>query len=168
MPRFASRVIWIEAHGLAHQAEIVGDLKGVLDMHEMGPAFRPVLPRMRCCVRTDVAVLPVRRRSARVIPLERFRVVHIFVSKKFAVTIEEPASPHESVPIIVTNLVPEMHEKRAVGLSHCLTYFFPHRIVSLGDIQCNQPFFMSGQNFGSAAVGLYPVFKEGEGETLLW
>jgi hypothetical protein len=158
---------WIEENGLIHETEGARGLRGVLNMHEVGPAFGPVFPGMRRGVGADVVVLPILRRPVGVVAPERLVIVRSLVSEELAETLGELFSTDEAIPVVVTDLVAEVTEQRAVRLTHHQADSFAHDVVGLGDIKRDQPLVVAGENFGDAAIGLDLVLEEGEGKTLL-
>ena len=56
------------------------------------------------------------------------------------------ADADQPVPVVVTNLVPEMAEERTVGLTQLLARLLAKRIIGLGDIDRDEPLVVAGEN----------------------
>src|SRR5258708_30027523 len=82
----------------------------------MRPGFGEILPRMRGRISRDKALRPIRRRALLVVALERGLVVLRIVAEYCATLFELAAVPHQDVPVVMTDLVPEMAEQAAIGL----------------------------------------------------
>ena len=164
MRRGLLRIARIETNGFSDQSEIVGNFQRVLDVHEMGPGFRPVFPGMRRRIMADVVVLPVRRGSVGIVVLQGLLIIGLFVAEKSAEAVKIISIADQAVPVIVANLVPKMSEQGTQGLFHCIANFFADGVVRFGDVQRDETIFMAGHDFGDAAVGVHSIFEESKRE----
>ncbi len=77
----------------------------------------------------------------------RLLVVGGVVAKHGAKRFEPAAALDEAIPVVVTDLVSEVAEHRAVGLAHLLTSAFAEGVGRLGDIDGDQAVVMTGEHF---------------------
>ena len=65
---------------------------------------------------------------------QRLAVISAFITKQFA----EPRQPfgiaNHHVPVVMTDLMAEVPQQRAIGLVHRLAMLFPVVAVCLGDV----------------------------------
>ena len=114
------------------QTEGVGGLERVDDVQVVRPGLGEVLPRMHGGVGTDEARLPVARRALLIVALQRLTVVSLFVAEQRAERLELTAVPHQPIPEVVSDLVPEMAKQRAIRLVHRDPALLAPHVVSLG------------------------------------
>src|SRR5579871_4466772 len=97
-------------------AEAAGHLECIDDVEVMSPGFGKVLPGVHRSVGGNETVLPVGRRPLTIVTLERLLVILSVVTKQAPAFSQHAAVAHQNVPVMVTNLVPEMTKEGAIRL----------------------------------------------------
>src|SRR5262245_60351461 len=113
-------------------------LQRVDHMEIMCPGLRPVFPWVGAGIGADEAVLPICRRSARMMRLEARAVVVALVAEQVPERLVPRTALHQPCPIVVADLVAEVSEQGAVGLSHVLPSALALRVVGFGDVDRDQ------------------------------
>ncbi len=72
---------------------------------------------------------PIRRRALLVVALQRLPVIGPFVAERGAKRFEFAAVAHQTVPIIMPDLMAEMADQRAIGFAHRRAARLPLAIV---------------------------------------
>src|SRR5947209_9591359 len=109
----------------------------------MGETFRPILPRMRCRVRADVILPPSLRRAILVMALQRLSIVFTLVAEDCAKRRKIGRPSQQNVPIVVTDLVTEMSDQRAIGLVRLRAARFAFGVIGLRDVGRDLAFVLS-------------------------
>ena len=135
-----------------HQAVTRGRVHHVAHVHVVGPALRPVFPGMGRGIGADVAELPVRRRPVFVVPLQAVAVVERLVAEQRTTGFEPVAVGNQAVPVVMSDLVPQMADQGAIRLVHVGARAFAMHIVGLDDVERDQAVVVAGHH-RRAAVG---------------
>lgn len=108
-------------------------------MQVVGDRLGPVLPGVHGRVLTDEPVGPVGRRAVLVVLVECLAVVVGLVAEQLAER-DEPVvvAVDEYVPVVVADLVTEVTEHRAVGLTHLMTHLLTVGIVGLCQVEVEE------------------------------
>ena len=119
---------------ISAQSKPQRSIQAVHHMQVMRPALGPIFPRVRRSVGTDVTICPVGWRALVVIPFQRRNIVLSLVPEQRAKFFVPRRFRHQTVPIIVPDLMPEMAEQRAVWFVKFLPDLFTLRIVGLFNV----------------------------------
>ncbi len=128
------------------EAEAQRRVHRVAHVQVVRPAFGPVFPRVRAGVGADEVQRPVGRRAFFVVALERCRVVGGFVAKKLVKPFHPGRAGHQAVPVVMSHLMPEMPQQRAVRLVHRLAHGFALGIVGFVDVQGDEAGIVPGHD----------------------
>ena len=100
-------------------------------------------------VGADGPLLPVRRRAALVMQLQRLGIIGAVVAEHGAAGVQTSAVAHQPVPHPVADLMAEMAEQGAVGLVHLRAHLLAIGIVGLADGDGDDTVIMPGQHLRS-------------------
>src|SRR5690349_5524605 len=87
-------------------------------MQVVRPGFSKVFPGMGRRISGYKPLLPVRKRSLRVMTLECSLIVLTIISKQGAAGLELAAITHKQIPVVVSDLMPKVTEQCAIGFAH--------------------------------------------------
>ena len=89
--------------------------------------------------------------------LQRLPVVFPVVAEDGAALVEPSSIPHQPVPVVMTDLVPEVADQRPVGLAHLGAPLFALGVVSLRDVDGDEAVVMAGQHLDFRALAINGV-----------
>src|ERR1700685_1285703 len=114
-------------------------------MEKVRPGLGPVFPRVGSCVGADMRVLPILGRSRAVVMTQRLGVIRTLVTEEATKFFQPRAAAHESVPVIVSDLVAEMAEQGAIGLVLSDTLTLSFDVIGLIDVERNEAVVVTGE-----------------------
>ena len=77
--------------------------------------------------------------------LQGFRIVLLFIAEQFPVRFQVLCLVYQAVPVIMPYFVPEMAQYGPVCFGHGAACHFAFHIISLPDVQGDQPVVVTGQ-----------------------
>ena len=122
-------------------------------MQVVRPGLGEILPWMRGRVSRDEALRPIRRRALLVVALERRVVVLRIVAERRATLFELAAVAHQNIPIMVSDLVPEMAEQAAIGLGQFRAALLDLGAVGFRERDRHHAVVVPGHHFGAGRLG---------------
>src|SRR5450631_955626 len=103
-------------------------------------------------VGADETLLPVFGRTLGVMPVKRLLIVGTLVPEDFAEGIQLAAVGDQPIPEIVSYLMTEMSQKRAIGFFLERALLLAMHIVRLGNVDGNQSIVVPGQHAPGVAI----------------
>jgi hypothetical protein len=127
-------------------AEGGGGFERIDHVEIVRPGLRKILPGVCARVRCHEPLGPVGRGPGSVVALQRDLVILTLVAEQLSKLIEGGRIRHQVIPVIVSDLVPEMTEQRAVRLGQGLALALALDVVGFRHIERDEPAGMPGDN----------------------
>ena len=96
-------------------------------------------------------LLPVARRPLLIVTLERLTVVEAVITEHRTAGLKLVAVPNQNVPVVMTDLVPEMAQQRSIWLTHGNPTSFALSIFRLLECDRNLAFVVAGEDLRTSA-----------------
>jgi hypothetical protein len=129
------------------EAERRRGVQGVADVQVVREGLGPVLGGVHARIRGDVILLPARRRTVPVVPVQRRLIVGVGIAEQRTKPRQaELRGADKTVEVVVPDLVAQVPQHGAVRLVHRDPQLLAVHIVALSQIQCDHAVVVAGDD----------------------
>jgi hypothetical protein len=122
-------------------------------MEVVSPGLSEVFPGMRCGISRYKVLLPIGWCGLDIMPRKCSLIVLPVITEHSAASIEFASVAYQKVLIMVSDLVAEVTEQRAIGLVHLASPLFTLNVVGLHEGYGNDAIFMPVITLGPVPAG---------------